>query len=276
MTFLYFLKSRYEKKYNKSQITLSIGEYFKIGLLVTILNTGITLIGNYYYFYYIRNLTIIQTIEKTCIFSILILIATIVLLLFYPHYKFTVEKKQVDEGLLYTISYMAILSKCGFSIDRIFSRAADIEQNKSIQKLINSYLTDIKIKGYDIEQALRNIILRSPSTKFSELISSILNANWTSGDLNEVLTYHFYNLENSLKDETENMINSLTVLSEVYVAMMVIAPIMLIIMFTLISVLNNGLNQSSTITILNSITFIFLPFVGTGFLVMLDTLRGNE
>ena len=276
MTFLYFLKSRYEKKYNKSQITLSIGEYFKIGLLVTILNTGITLIANYYYFYYIRNLTIIQTIEKTCIFSILILIATIVLLLFYPHYKFTVEKKQVDEGLLYTISYMAILSKCGFSIDRIFSRAADIEQNKSIQKLINSYLTDIKIKGYDIEQALRNIILRSPSTKFSELISSILNANWTSGDLNEVLTYHFYNLENSLKDETENMINSLTVLSEVYVAMMVIAPIMLIIMFTLISVLNNGLNQSSTITILNSITFIFLPFVGTGFLVMLDTLRGNE
>ena len=72
------------------------------------------------------------------------------------------------------------------------------------------------------------------------------------------------------------MINSLTVLSEIYVAMMVIAPIMLIIMFTLLSVLISGMNQMSTISILNSITFIFLPFVGAGFLVLLDTMRGAD
>jgi hypothetical protein len=72
------------------------------------------------------------------------------------------------------------------------------------------------------------------------------------------------------------MIDTLTLLSEIYVAMMVIAPIMLIIMFTLLSVLFTGMNTMSTISILNSITFILLPFVAAGFLIILDTMRGAD
>jgi archaeal flagellar protein FlaJ len=171
---------------------------------------------------------------------------------------------------------MTVLANCGLSIDRIFTQIADIEQNPTIKKLMSSFILDIKLLGYDIEQGLRRLMERSPSKSFSDILNSISNANWASGDLKEIMGYHFEVLDRKRKDETENMINSLTVLSEIYVAMMVIAPIMLIIMFTLLSVLMSGMNSTSTITILNSITFILLPFVGAGFLVILDTLRGAD
>jgi archaellum biogenesis protein FlaJ (TadC family) len=193
----------------------------------------------------------------------------------YPNYKENKDKLEIDKGLIYTISNMIILANCGFSVDRMFSRAADIEQNKSIKKLMTNLLADIKFRGYNLEQALERLIVRNPSQTFSEILRGISNASWTSGDLKDILSYHFRNIEQIQKDETENMINSLTVLSEIYVALMVIAPIMIIIMFTLISVLN-GTNPTSTISILNSITFILLPFVGVGFIVILDTMRGSD
>jgi archaellum biogenesis protein FlaJ (TadC family) len=171
---------------------------------------------------------------------------------------------------------MTVLANCGFSVDRIFKHAAEIEQNISIKKLMTSFIADITVLGFDIEQGLRRFIERCPSKIFSDVISSISNASWSSGDLKEILAYHFEVISNKSKDETEKMINSLTVLSEIYVALMVIAPIMLIIMFTLLSVLYIGMGSMNTIRILNSITFILLPFTATGFIVILDTLRGAD
>jgi hypothetical protein len=51
---------------------------------------------------------------------------------------------------------------------------------------------------------------------------------------------------------------------------------MMILMVTLMSVLNTNSNAFASVTILNSIVFIVLPFVATGFLVVLDTMRGAD
>jgi archaellum biogenesis protein FlaJ (TadC family) len=273
MNFVKDLLSNFEGRYKKTLSKVSFNNYILLSI------TGIVVVFLISYaislYYYLR-ISSAQAIYLALFPSVLITFLSILLIIIYPNYKKSSEKSRIEDGLLYTISYMTVLANCGFSIDQIFSRAAEIEHNQSIRNIMTSYISDIKIKGYDIEQGLQRLIEKSPSKNFSDIINSISNASWTSGDLKEILNYHFNVLDRIRKDETENMINSLTVLSEIYVAMMVIAPIMLIIMFTLLSVLVSGMNQMSTISILNSITFIFLPFVGAGFLVLLDSMRGAD
>lgn len=273
MNFVKDFFSNFEGRYKKSLNTVPFNKYILLSvsgiIMVFLISFSISL-------YYYQRISSTRAIYLALYPSSLTTFFSIILALIYPNYKKSSEKSRIEDGLLYTISYMTVLANCGCSIDQIFTRAAEIEQNPSIRNLMTSYITDIKIKGYDIEQGLRRLIETSPSKNFSDILNSISNASWTSGDLKEILSYHFEVLDRIRKDETENMINSLTVLSEIYVAMMVIAPIMLIIMFTLLSVLISGMNQMSTISILNSITFIFLPFVGAGFLVLLDTMRGAD
>jgi len=265
-----------KSRYRKSLSTTNYRAYQKAGILAVIAIFVISLIISLLYHSRIIGITLSQVFLLSLIPSIILTSLTFIAVIIYPNYRINTEKKRVEEGLIYTVSYMTVLANCGFSVDRIFGHAADIELNPSIRKLMTSFILDIKLLGYDIEQGLRRLMEKSPSKNFSDILNSISNASWSSGDLKEIMRYHFDVLDKKRKDETENMINSLTILSEIYVALMVIAPIMLIIMFTLLSVLMSGMNDTSTISILNSITFILLPFVGAGFLVILDTLRGAD
>jgi archaellum biogenesis protein FlaJ (TadC family) len=266
----------FKDKYKKSLSIIPFKKYKIISALIISLTFLLSLGTSLFYYLNFSNISIFNKLILAFIPSLLVTSFSFLIIVIYPNYKISVEKNRIEKGLIYTLSYMTVLANCGFSVDRIFKHAAEIEQNISIKKLMTSFIADITVLGFDIEQGLRRFIERCPSKIFSDVISSISNASWSSGDLKEVLAYHFEVISNKSKDETEKMINSLTVLSEIYVALMVIAPIMLIIMFTLLSVLYIGMGSMNTIRILNSITFILLPFTATGFIVILDTLRGAD
>lgn len=182
----------------------------------------------------------------------------------------------MENSLIYTISYMTILSNSGFSIERMISRAADIEKNSVVKELLSSFLSDMSVFGFDVEKSLRRLSERSPSKDFARFIDSVNNAIWTSGELQNVMKYQFYTQIQKKKDNTEKLLNSLTFLSEIYVAAMVVSPIMFIIMFTLMSALSINAGGFASVSILNWIVFIGIPIVGTGFLVILDTMRGKD
>lgn len=268
--------SEFRNKYQKSLTDLKYENYLKKTIIIsaTIFLFGFTISLLYHIKMY--ELTLSSKIFLSTIQSIVVTLFSILLMLIYPNYRISVEKNRLEDGLLYTLSYMTILANCGYSLDRIFSNSANIEQNYSIKKMMTSFITDVKLLGYDIETGIKRLINRSPSEGFSELLVSISNANWASGDLKNIMHYHFSVLDKKRKDETERMMNSLTVLGEIYVAIMVIAPIMFIIMIILLSVLSSSLSSQSSITLLNAITFIFLPFTATGFVIMLDTMKGGN
>lgn len=276
MNFLNDFISDFRLRYKKSLTDLTYRIYFKKSIYISIFIFVISFSLSLFYHMQIHEISVTSKIYLSLIQSSIATLISILFILIYPNYRVSVEKNRLENGLLYTVSYMTILANCGYSLDRIFNNSANIEQNQTIKKLMTSFITDIKLLGYDIEQGIKRLMERSPSKGFSELLVSISNANWASGDLKQIMHYHFNTLDKNRRDETERMINSLTVLSEVYVAIMVIAPIMFIIMIVLLSVISSSISSYSSITLLNSITFIFLPFTAAGFLVLLDTMKGGD
>ena len=276
MNFLKKLLLEFRNKYQKSLTDLKYEKYLKKSIIISVIIFFTSFILGLLYHIKLYELPYSSKVILSAIQSSVITLFSVLIILIYPNYRVSVEKNRLENGLLYTLSYMTILANCGYSLDRIFSNSANIEQNYSIKKLMTSFITDVKLLGYDIEAGVKRLINRSPSERFSELLVSISNANWASGDLKQIMHYHFNILDKKRKDETERMMNSLTVLSEIYVAIMVIAPIMFIIMIILLSVLSSSISSLSSITLLNSITFIFLPFTAVGFVVMLDTMKGGD
>ena len=276
MTFLNNFLSDFKLRYKKSLTDLTYRKYFKKSIAISLSVFVVSFMLSYFYHIRIYELSLVSKLSLSFIQSSTLTLISILFILIYPNYRVSVEKNRLENGLLYTVSYMTILANCGYSLDRMFTNSVNIEQNQTIKKLMTSFITDIKLLGYDIEQGIKRLMERSPSKVFSELLVSISNANWASGDLKQIMRYHFNVLDKNRKDETERMMNSLTVLSEVYVAIMVIAPIMFIIMIVLLSVLSSSISSISSITLLNSITFIFLPFTAAGFLVLLDTMKGGD
>jgi len=262
--------------YKKSLTQLSFSQYSKISIIAGIATFILSFAVGFILHVRILETSLLMQVLLALILSTVVTLAVEMLILFYPHYKASINKNRVEDGLIYTVSYMTILANSGFSVERMFDRAAEVEKNNVIKQLLSNFLTDISVFGFDLEKSLTRLSERSPSKVFARFLDSIKNAIWTSGELKLIMNYQFDTQVQNRKEKTESMLNSLMFLSEIYIALMVVTPIMMILMVTLLSFLSIRSNTFASVTILNSIVFIVLPFVATGFLVVLDTMRGAD
>jgi flagellar protein FlaJ len=265
------LRDEYRRSLTKAPFKL----YTKIGLIAGVSTFLISFtVGFVFHSFY--DTTLFTKLSMSLLLSIILTLVVEFVVLIYPHYMSSVQRNRVENSLIYTISYMTILANSGFSIERMISRAAEIEKNKVVKELLSTFLSDISVFGFDVEKSLKRLSNRSPSRDFARFIDSVNNAIWTSGELEDIMRYQFYTQIQKKKENTEKMINSLTFLSEIYVAVMVVSPVMFIIMFTLLSALSINAGGFASVTILNWIVFIGLPILGAGFIIVLDTMRGTE
>ena len=265
------IKDEYRRSLTKTSFTI----YKKISLIAGA-STFIVSFTLGMIFHSLYAATLITRLTMSILLGVVSTLAVELVILIYPRYKSSVQRNRMENSLIYTVSYMTILSNSGFSVERMISRAAEIEKNEVVKELLSTFLSDISVFGFDVEKSLRRLSERSPSRDFARFVDSVNNAIWTSGELQNVMKYQFYTQIQKKKENTEKLINSLTFLSEIYVAAMVVSPIMFIIMFTLMSALSINTGGFASVSILNWIVFIGIPIIGTGFLVVLDTMRGKD
>jgi flagellar protein FlaJ len=262
--------------YKKSLTQLPFSQYSKISIIAGIATFILSFSVGFILNIRVLETSLLMQVILAFILGTVVTLAAEMLILFYPHYKASVNKNRIEDGFMYTVSYMTILANIGFSVERMFDRAAEVEKNNVIKQLLSDFLTDIRVFGFDLDKSLTRLSERSPSEVFTRFIDSVKNAIWASGELKLLMNYQFDTLIQNRKEKTESILNALMFLSEIYIALMIVTPIMMILMVTLMSVLNTNSNAFASVTILNSIVFIVLPFVATGFLVVLDTMRGAD
>ena len=77
------------------------------------------------------------------------------------------------------------------------------------------------------------------------------------------------------KEGLKKLTGNLTYKREIYVTAMVVAPILFILMITILSVLGSSFGTSSVLQ-LNLIVFFGIPLMASGIIIVLDTMLGGE
>jgi len=90
------------------------------------------------------------------------------------------------------------------------------------------------------------------------------------GDLADYLNQQAKNFKDARMGKIKRFIENLGVIAEAYVAFMVAAPLMLIIMLSVMSFIGGGvtIGSLSPADLLNLLTFVLIP-TGVGFLIFL-------
>ncbi len=195
-------------------------------------------------------------------------------LVYYPYYKSGEARGRLDDGLVYFLSYMAILSASGMSIDRILNRISEVEDNPPLVHLAKKFLMNVKLFGMDVRTALKDIEEMSPSTILAKQIEGMRTAIATSGDLKNLLMYEVDKQLQAKREKLKAKMNTLVYIGELYVAIMVITPTLFILVIAILTVL--GGSGGGAIVQLNVIVFIGIPILGAIFTVLLDQTLGRE
>jgi archaellum biogenesis protein FlaJ (TadC family) len=194
----------------------------------------------------------------------------------YPAYRKNEVAKKIDDGLPFTVGYMSILSSGGASLERIIERVSEVESNEPIKRLARKFMANVKLLGSDASSALEDVSGRCASESLSRLLAGLKIANLTSGDLRGLLDFELRKLLQEMREEMKKTVDMLTYVGELYVTFIVVAPIVFILLLTILSVIGGG-SGSSAIVQMNLLVFLGIPIMAAGFAIALDTMiRGEE
>lgn len=222
------------------------------------------------------NYTIFRMLLASLGVSLVVVSLVAVANLYFPIYQRGTRKSKLEDNLVYSLSYMAVLSASGMPIERILNRLYEIEEDSPLKDLSKKFIINTSVFGYDVLSALRDLSDRSPSSVFSKIVYSIRTSVYTSGDLETILTYEFERQLQGKKEALKKMLGSLVYIGELYVTMMVVAPILFILMLTILSVIGGRGLGGSSILQLNLIVFFGIPVMAATFLILLDMILGEE
>lgn len=263
----------FRKIYMESGLAMSFNSYMRqMAIIVTAVFFSTTLLT------YVVHLIILRSSKALSASLILSLSASILAafaLLYRPLHRRNQNRAKIDNGLVYSLSYMTVLSAGGISIERVLARLTEVEADSPLHLIMKKFLMDVELFGFDVTSALANVARRSPTDNLRKLFMSINNTIMTSGDLKGLLTYEVERQIQLKKEGLKKLTGNLTYMGEVYVTAMVVAPILFILMITILSVIGSSLGASSVLQ-LNLIVFFGIPLMASGIIIVLDTMLGGD
>ena len=266
----------FKQAYQKSGLSRLYESYIAIMLFATTLVfiTGLTVSALLHHLLF--NLTPLQystaVLTSSCAISLIIPITFTL----YPLYRTGQRKREIDANLIYTTGYMGVLSAGGIPIERIFDRVTQVEQHLPIKDLASKFMANIKMFGLDVASSLDDITLRSPSEAFSKLLTGIANTVKTSGDLKSLMAFETKRLLHAKREQLKKTLGTLISLGEIYIAAMVMGPIVFIVMITILSIMGSVAFGLSPVDQLNLLVFFGLPTISTIFIIILNGVIPEE
>jgi len=266
----------FKHAYYRSGISRLYESYLVAMCLATLLAFGLVFVIGALIHSFFFELTPIRYLLAITTFSSTISLFVPIAFIAYPLVRSIQRGREVDANLVYTTGYMAILAAGDLTIERIFERVAEVEPHDAVRELAGRLLTDVRMFGSDVASSLNNIALRSPSQYFSKLLAAIINTARTSGDLKSLLKFETERLLHAKREQLKKTLNNLAVLGEIYITSLVMAPILFIVMLTILSVMGNVAFGLSPALQLNLLIFFGLPVMGTVFLLILNSVLPEE
>ena len=190
----------------------------------------------------------------------------------YPVYRADKHKREVEDELPFTTGYMSILASAGVSPEKMFYSLSTLNPPLAASNEANEVVKHINLFGLDIISALEKTSSRTPSQKFRDMIEGMISTIHSGGNLGAFLREKFKTHMKLKRITLKKQADSLSVLSEIYVALLLTGPLLFIIMLSVMSVLGGGgLAGLSPELLLSLLTYIGIPICALIFLIILDS-----
>lgn len=191
----------------------------------------------------------------------------------YPVYRADKLKRELEDELPFTTGYMAILTSAGVSPEKIFYSLSNLSAQLTVSQEAKNVARDVNLFGSDIISALEEMSKRTPSERFHEMLEGFISTIHSGGNLPAYLREKSRQYMKLKRINLRKFADTLSTLSEFYVALLVTGPLLMVIMFAVMTMLGGGnLGALSPELLLQILAYIGIPLGSVMFLIILDAV----
>ncbi len=200
------------------------------------------------------NFLICAFIPIACFFSVY----------YYPRLEAGSIGKKINQELPFVTMHMSAIAGSGIEPTQIFKIIAVGKEYPNTKNEIKKVINQVNVYGYDLVNALKNSAKSTSNSKLSELFNGLATAISTGGSLTDFLDQRTESLLFDYKLERERSTKTAETFMDIYISVVIAAPMILMILLILLSVgplsIGLGINEMTLIiiSIVALINFIFL------------------
>ncbi len=257
----------------KSGIRISFKPYVSITVLASLIVSSATFVLTPSLLYLVLQMPLSSSLLFGIGTSLFAGAFTVIFFYSYPLYRADSIRRDLEDSMAFTASYMAILAGAGVPPDNIFRSLSKIPQKLAIVDESRTVVRDVELFGADIITALDNASRRTASQKFKELLEGFITTIHSGGNLMSYLLQRSRQNMRSKRIALRKFSDTLGILSEFYVTLLVAGPLILVVMLAVMSMLGGpGLGILDPTLLLMLLTYIAIPTGSIIFLIILDAL----
>jgi archaellum biogenesis protein FlaJ (TadC family) len=188
---------------------------------------------------------------------------------YYPITEASNVQKSISYELPFATIHMSAIAGSDIEPTKIFEIIAGSKEYENIGKEMQKILVLIRIYGYDLVSSLKDVSKRTSSTKLAELLSGLSTNISGGGDLK---TYLEKKSENFLLDyqlERRRYIDLASTFMDIYISILIAAPMVLMLMFIIMNVAGLGF-QGMSIQLLLMISVVVIVIVNIMFIIAIN------
>ena len=197
-----------------------------------------------------------------------------VFFLFYTLPSFMASKRKVDieANLPFATTYMATVAASGAPPPTMFKVLGQFKEYGEISKEAEKINRDIEAFGMDLVSSLRKTAAKSPSAELKELFWGLDTVLSAGGNVSDFLHEKSKSFISEYRRKLQQYSRTLSLLTEVYLTVILVGSIFFIIMTSLMSVFSAGQLNLLLSFVQFLVVFLVLPIVSIGFIFLLKTL----
>ncbi len=187
-----------------------------------------------------------------------------------PGMRANARRVNIDKRISFSMSFIAAMASADVNVDIIFKELARQPIYGEIQKEAQWITRDIDLMGVDVLTALSDAAARTPSDKFQDFLQGVVTTNRSGGKMKPFFVMKADQFMKDRRLEEKQLLETLGVLAESFVTVVVAAPLFLIVMISLMATMGSG--GTDYIMFLYAIVFGMIPMSQIAFIVLIKSM----
>lgn len=174
----------------------------------------------------------------------------------------------IDRKLKGAMSFISAMASAEVPVDVIFRELSKQEIYGEIREEAEWITRDTELLGVDILTAIRKAAGRSPSSKFQEFLQGVVTTATSGGQLKPYFLMKTEQFEKEDKLEMKKRMESLGLLAESFVTVVVAFPLFLVVIMAIMAMISKG-SGGFIVTLLYVIVGVMIPLSQFGFIFVM-------
>jgi flagellar protein FlaJ len=258
---------------------ISINEYVAIALLISICSMVVAYSIGYSLAYLVLN-QLIPSLIIGLSFSLFGFVITLLIMAYLPRYQYISLGSKIDTELPYVIAHFATIADTGVSVKNMIKILATFEEFKTMNTRFKDIYRSVELFGMNIFSALEREAKLTPSKKWSEILYGVISIIKTGGNLRDYLERLADKLLEEKRMKEEQFIDTLNLMTEIYIVIFVVVPISVIIGAAIMGMIGMGSDMFAAVggmdVLIKVFVYFIMPFTALMFVLLIYLLRPSD